>query len=38
MSGSFKPQWAVNSRKRAGINGKKQKKKEEDKGRIKKYL
>jgi hypothetical protein len=38
MLGSFKPKWAVNSRQRTGINGKRQKKEEEDKRRIKKYL
>ena len=38
MSGAFKPKWVVNSRQRTGINGKRQKKEEEDKGRIKKYL
>ena len=38
MSDLFKPKWAVNSTFRTSINNKKQKKEEEDKGRMKKYL
>jgi hypothetical protein len=36
--GSKRGGWAVNSRHKTGINGKKQKKEEEDKGKIKKYF
>jgi hypothetical protein len=36
--GTKRGRWTVNSKHRTGINGKKKKKEEEDKGKIKKYL
>ena len=38
VSDSFKPKWTVNSRHKTYINGRKENKEEEDKGKIEKYL
>jgi hypothetical protein len=38
VSDSFKTKWAVNSKHKTCINGRKEKKEEEDKGKIEKYL